>query len=108
MRDNADAREITDVLFTHTHMDHFNIGELYSRMDGFAHHITHPLNLYGNDIAISSCVNFLKTNNDQRFKFNRLVPFETVGINDFTVTPLLANHALWEFCYVYFIKQMAS
>ena len=37
MRDAIDATKITDLLFTHTHADHFNVGELFSRMEGFGH-----------------------------------------------------------------------
>ena len=53
MRDAIDATKITDLLFTHTHADHFNVGELFSRMEGFGHHIEHPLTITGNDRAIN-------------------------------------------------------
>lgn len=104
LRDNVDARKITELLFTHTHPDHFGIGELYSRMEGFGHHIERPLNIYGNDIAISNCVKFL-AGYTSRFKFNRLIPFVTVQSDGYRITPLLANHAMWEFCYVWFIEK---
>nr|WP_234480046.1 hypothetical protein [Erwinia sp. S38] len=32
LRDGLDANGITDLLFTHTHPDHFNVGDLFSRM----------------------------------------------------------------------------
>ena len=31
----ADATEIKSLLFTHTHPDHFSVGDLFSRMEGY-------------------------------------------------------------------------
>ncbi|WP_414148991.1 MBL fold metallo-hydrolase [Erwinia sp. BNK-24-b] len=105
MRDGTDARKITNLLFTHTHLDHFNISELYSRMAGFSHHITHPLNVYGNDIAISNCAQFLQGYSRERFHLQPVIPFVTIESQGYRITPLLANHAVWEFCYLYFIEK---
>lgn len=104
-REGVDARKITDLLFTHTHPDHFNIGDLYSRMIGFAHDVPSPLHIYGNDIAISECAKFLTGYSKDRFRFHSAVPFVTVEFNGYRMTPLLANHATWEFCYVWFIEK---
>ncbi len=49
LRDGLDASGITDLLFTHTHPDHFNVGELFSRMEGYGFNIDHPLEIFGND-----------------------------------------------------------
>lgn len=105
MCDTVDARKITNLFFTHTHPDHFNVGELYSRMEGFGHNITHPLKVHGNDIAIGKCAQLLENYSDERFILNKIIPFNDVEIDGYTITPLLANHAVWEFCYVYLIKK---
>jgi len=105
LRDGADARKITHLLFTHTHPDHFNIGDLYSRMVGFGHGINQTLNLCGNDIAISECARLLSGYSQERFKLNLAVPFVTIERGGYRITPLLANHAVWEFCYVWFIEK---
>lgn len=107
-RDDIDARKITDLLFTHTHPDHFNVGDLFSRMEGYGHHIDQQLNVFGNDIAISGCIDVLPGYSKERFQFNPLVPFVTQESHGYRITPLLANHAKWEFCYVYFIEKQGK
>lgn len=37
--------------------------------------------------------------------FHCLIPFVTVERNGYKITPLLANHAKWELCYVYHIEK---
>lgn len=43
---------IRDLLITHTHNDHIHPGELVNRIEGFAHGIGHPIEIYGHDIAM--------------------------------------------------------
>lgn len=105
MRDEVDARKIKNILFTHTHPDHFNIGELYGRMEEFGHFIDHPLKVFGNDIAISACTSLFKGYSKQRLNFHRAIPFVTLEIDGYSITPLLSNHMEWEFSYIYFIEK---
>ena len=105
MEENIDATKITDLIFTHTHPDHFNVGDLFSRMEGYGHQVTHPLQIYGNDRAINGCLAVLSGYSKERFNLTRFIPFVTVEINGASVTPLLANHAEWEMCLVYFIEK---
>lgn len=106
MRENIDMTKIKDILFTHTHPDHFNVGDLYSRMINFGFNITHPLHIYGNDRAINGCLNVLQDYSSERFVFNVAIPFQTITTSSgYEVTPLLANHAKWEFCYIYLIEK---
>jgi len=105
LRDDIDATRITDLLFTHTHPDHFNVGELFSRMEGYGFHIDHPLDIFGNDRAINGCAAVLPGYSKERFAFHCLVPFVTVESHGYRITPLLANHAKWELCYVYVIER---
>jgi phosphoribosyl 1,2-cyclic phosphate phosphodiesterase len=107
LRDGVDACAITDLLFTHTHPDHFNVAELTNRMEGFGHGQQHPLNIYGNDMAISGCVETFNGYRGSRFQLHCLAPFVTVDCGAFQVTPLLANHAKWELCYVWYIEKGA-
>lgn len=106
MREGIDVTKIQDLLFTHTHPDHFNVGDLFSRMEGFGFNITHPLHIYGNDMAINGCLEVIAGYKPDRFELHLVpafVPFQTSS--GATVTPLLANHAKWEFCYLYFIEK---
>lgn len=106
MRENIDVTKIKDLLFTHTHPDHFNVGDLFSRMVDYGFNIDHPLYIYGNDIAINGCLNVLPGYSPERFVFNLVVPFQTVVTSaGYTVTALLANHAKWEFCFIYLIEK---
>lgn len=105
MRSGIEATKISELLFTHTHADHFNVGELFSRMEGFGHHIDHPLTVIGNDRAINGCLDMLPNYSRERFGFLCPPPFTTVERNGYRITPLLANHAPWEFCYLYFIEK---
>lgn len=106
MRENVDVTKIKDLLFTHTHPDHFNVGDLFSRMVGYGFNITHPLYIYGNDIAINGCLAVLPNYSKERFMFNLVVPYQTTkSSSNYSVTPLLANHAKWEYCFIYLIEK---
>lgn len=105
LRDNLDATQIHSLLFTHTHPDHFNVGELFSRMEGYGFEIDHPLHIFGNDRAINGAAEVLPGYSHQRFGFHCLVPFVTVETHGYRITPLLANHAKWELCYTWFIEK---
>lgn len=106
MRENIDVTKIKDLLFTHTHPDHFNVGDLFSRMVDYGFNITHPLHIYGNDRAINGCLEVLPGYSKDRFVFNLSVPYVTIETSSGAkITPLLANHAKWEFCFLYFIEK---
>lgn len=105
LRDGLDATEIRSLLFTHTHPDHFNVGDLFSRMEGYGFEITHPLHIFGNDRAINGAAEVLPGYSAERFAFHCLVPFVTVETHGYRITPLLANHAKWELCYTWFIEK---
>ncbi|WP_392565476.1 MBL fold metallo-hydrolase [Utexia brackfieldae] len=106
MRENIDITQLQDLLFTHTHPDHFNVGDLFSRMEGYGFNISHPLHIYGSDIAINGCLAVLPNYSRERFDFHLAIPFIPFDtVNGAKVTPLLANHAKWEFCYIYLIEK---
>ncbi len=57
MRDGMDATHFESLLFTHTHPDHFNVGELFSsRMEGYGFEINHPFYIFSVTIALSMAV----------------------------------------------------
>ena len=101
-----DATQIKDLIITHTHPDHFNVGELHNRVPNFAFNVEHTLSIYGNDKAITGCLNAIEDLSENRFKLNILVPFVPVTTSTGAViTPLIANHAKWEMCYMYLIEK---
>lgn len=104
-RENMTARDIDMVLFTHTHPDHFNVGEFVSRAAGFAHNVDTPLHVFGNDCAIKGAFNALDGLHGDRFVFHLLAPYLTYKHEGYTITPVLANHAKMELCYNYLIEK---
>ena len=107
LRDDVDMSLVKDLLITHTHFDHLNAKELISRMDGYAHGIEQPLNIYGNDLALYQCHQIFQEENGGREQFllHKLQPFKTVIIGEAKVTPLLADHDPNETCLLFFIEK---
>ena len=104
-REKMTAREIDAVLFTHTHPDHFNVGEFVSRAKGFAQNVDSPLHVFGNDCAIKNAFNALDGLQGDRFVFHLLAPYISYTYQDYKITPTLANHAKMELCYNYLIER---
>lgn len=101
-----DVTKIQDLLITHTHPDHFNVGELHNRVRNFAFNVEHPLAIYGSDKAITGCLNAIEDVTEDRFNLSILIPFVTVQCSsNALITPLIANHARWEMCYMYLIEK---
>ncbi|TNH04087.1 carbon-phosphorus lyase [Testudinibacter sp. TR-2022] len=101
-----DVTRIKDLLITHTHPDHFNTGELHNRVENFAFNVEHPLFIYGSDKAITGCRNAIEDVTPERFNLSILIPFITVKTSSgVSITPLIANHARWELCYIYLIEK---
>ncbi|MBU3827362.1 MAG: carbon-phosphorus lyase [Candidatus Anaerobiospirillum merdipullorum] len=104
-REQMTARVLDAVLFTHTHPDHFNVGEFVSRAAGFAYNIDRPLHVFGNDCAIKGAFNALDGLQGDRFVFHLLAPYLTYEFAGYSITPTLANHAKMELCYNYLIEK---
>ncbi|WP_257351507.1 MBL fold metallo-hydrolase [Pseudalkalibacillus decolorationis] len=107
LRDGIDMSLVRDLLITHTHYDHLNAGELISRMKGYAHGVEHPLNIYGNDLALFQCRQALleEHEGEKQFYMRRLQPFKQIKVGDAKVTPLLADHDQRETCLIYFLEK---
>ncbi|TYP79818.1 MBL fold metallo-hydrolase [Paenibacillus methanolicus] len=105
LRDRVDLGAVEHLLFTHTHYDHFNPEDLFSRIEGFAHGIDAPLAIYGNDAVIGRSRAALGPYAGDRFRFRLARPFETFEAGDARVTPLLADHDRYETCLLYDIEK---
>jgi phosphoribosyl 1,2-cyclic phosphate phosphodiesterase len=105
LRDGIDMSSIEDLLITHTHYDHLNAGDLFNRIEGFAHGIDLPLRIHGNDLAMLKCGQALSGHVGDRFSFHRLQPFKTIMVGSAEVTPLLADHDAMETCLLYYIEK---
>ncbi|WP_409342103.1 MBL fold metallo-hydrolase [Paenibacillus sp. MBLB4367] len=105
LRDQVDLGRIEHLLVTHTHYDHFYPKDLISRIEGFAHGIEHPLNIYGNDLVMYHARQALERFEGPRFDFRHMKPFHPVSIGNATVTPLRADHDPMETCLLYFVEK---
>lgn len=81
---------IENILFTHTHHDHFHPDDLTMRSPVFFHNITYPLNIYGNDVVISKCRDTIQFSKDS-FKYHHVKPFVSIQVGDFNVTPIVSG-----------------
>ncbi|WP_062108832.1 MBL fold metallo-hydrolase [Bacillus niameyensis] len=105
-RDGIDLGEVQDLLITHTHYDHYNPGDLYNRIEGFAHGINHPLHIYGNDLAMQGIMRELPHSQvGKRFVYHRVLPFKQIETQTAKVTPLLADHDQLETCLLFYIEK---
>ena len=104
-REKSDARSLHTVLFTHTHPDHFNVGEFVSRCAGFGYNIDYPLYVFGNDCAIKGAFNALDGLGGDRFILKVIAPYQPFEHQGYTITATLANHAKMELCYNYLIEK---
>ncbi|MCJ7841332.1 MBL fold metallo-hydrolase [Lederbergia sp. NSJ-179] len=103
---NIDLTLVKDLLFTHTHYDHFNPGDLFNRIEGFAHGIEHPLHIYGNDLVMQGLHKTLPASQEnRRFAYHRVLPFKEVETQTVKITPLLADHDPMETCLLYYIER---
>ncbi|MFD1414380.1 MBL fold metallo-hydrolase [Oceanobacillus jeddahense] len=107
LRDEVDMSKVNHLLLTHTHYDHLCAGDLLSRIEGFAHGVEQPLNIYGNDLALQQCrTSFSEESGiQQQFNMRRLIPFEAFWIGQAKITPLLADHDPRETCLLFFIEK---
>jgi len=78
------------VLVTHSHGDHFAPHDLATRRKGFSHPPlgTLPLTVYGNEQVCAEMDQYKVPD----IRTRRLIPFETIQIRDYRVTPLPAVH----------------
>ena len=89
---DIDYTHIHSLLVTHTHEDHFQLGDITCRRPGFGN-ITEdkvPLTVYGNANLGEMLDKFLC----DKIAFKQLKAFETVDIEGYAVTPLEAVHCL--------------
>lgn len=103
---NLRLASIKDLLITHTHYDHFHPGDLFNRIESFAHGIEHPLEIYGHDIAMHELRKALPASQfNRRFSLNLVQPFQEVEIETAKITPLVADHDRLQTCLLYYIER---
>jgi phosphoribosyl 1,2-cyclic phosphate phosphodiesterase len=100
--------EISDVIVTHSHQDHFYPIETMLRCEPFGRKIDKKLRIYGNKESEKCYYDVYPQEDEYRLKNNLeyryIEAFVPVTIGGYVVTPLLANHDKSERCYIYLIS----
>ena len=88
---DVDYTHMHSLLVTHSHEDHFAIGDILCRRKGFGQVSDPvPLTVYGNGAVGDMLAPYLC----DRIAFRQMKPFESVAIEGYTVTALEAVHCL--------------
>jgi len=104
LQHGLDLGKVEELIFTHTHEDHFVPTELSLRSPIFAHEINYPLDIYGHDVAIHYCAQTLGRHS-KHFRYYLVQPFQTVQTKYAQITPLRADHNPLETCLLYWIEK---
>ena len=104
---NFNLPEITELLVTHSHTDHFYATDLEMRCVPLAHPQPKIMHIYCNDKVEKKFYDFMPTANKvaDNFEIVHATPFVPIQVKDYTVIPLLANHDKTEECLIYLITQ---
>ena len=110
LRDGLDLPELSHVLITHSHQDHFYPLDLTMRGHGFSDQVKDTLHLYGNKTAEAL---YRETVDpiakswqlDRRLAFHPVEAFRPLEIGPHRVTPLTALHDRAEHCLIYLVER---
>jgi len=104
---NFDLPNITNLLVTHSHTDHFYATDLEMRCEPLAYPNPPIMHIYGNNAVREMFYNKMPStyNVINNFEIINATPFVTMKVGDYEVTPLLANHDKKEECLIYIINQ---
>lgn len=111
MNNNIKFGEITKLLITHSHMDHFFPDDLIHRHEHFGHGAKGILHMYGNEAVMKSydemrhLDRFKNHPLDGAIEFNLAKPYEEIHLGDYTIMPIEADHDKREECLVYIISK---
>lgn len=103
-RDGIDLGAVTDLIVTHTHLDHLHPKDLEMRSPIYAHDTVDPLKIYGHDSTIRLCKDAVRSAGD-RIAFHLIAPFQTFQAGAATITALPANHDPSETCLLFIIER---
>lgn len=109
---DIDMGKIRDIIVTHTHSDHFCVGELMLRDPEWNAHFPAgrmPVHIYGNkDVGLQLNLGLKKSFGrlDRELAlFTEAKPFECFEAGDCRITPLEAIHDVREDCLLYIIEK---
>jgi len=104
LRHNIDLSKIRYLFITHSHQDHFYPQELHMRTEPFAHLPEEAiLDIFGNS-KVTKIIEEKVDCKRAKLRINTIRPFEKIECEEFTLIPLLAEHAQEEESLLYLIK----
>ncbi len=91
-----DLKSVEACIITHSHSDHLYPADFEMRCEGFAHFERETLmTVYGTEasgVGINHIINQYELDKQNRVKFQRVEPFDSFQVMDYTITALMANH----------------
>ncbi len=101
LMNGIEGDKIENLIVTHSHMDHCYPDDLEMRHPPYAHDMYFPtIGVY----AAQGAYNKLTAKPRKNVNYNLLIPYETVKIGRYEVTPLPARHADGDGAVFYIIK----
>ena len=101
--------ELTFLLITHSHMDHFYAHDFILRGYKYAKGIDRPLTIFGNEEVkkvFEECTRReMRPEIGETITVKAVRPFEPFSFGEYTVTALLAQHSKEESAFVYLVEK---
>lgn len=104
---NFDLSNISTLLVTHSHCDHWTPLELSIRGSEYAYNMGAPvMTVYGNEVIYNDIVNRRRDYDDinDSVAIKMVEPFKPFKAGKYTVTALLGDHMADENCYIYLVE----
>lgn len=91
---NLDFSKLEHLFITHSHSDHFNYFDLEAKLKWYTNPGNPVLNVYANDSCIRLVKPYLSEFGDAEgyLNFHSIKPFESIKVDDYTITPIPARH----------------
>ena len=98
---HTDLAGMEHLLVTHSHEDHLAPATLGMRQEPFAHGLSAPLTVYGNETVVARLLAAYPDPAAIGMRLETVRPFQSFAAGDATVIPLLADHDPHEVCLLY-------
>ncbi len=104
-----DLDQVTDVLVTHAHEDHFYPEDLANRQSCYTRfRAPHVLHIYGNDAVCAAYERVASLPGNEEMAevvpMHEIFAYQPLRLAHYTVYPMLADHNPRERCYIYIIR----
>lgn len=101
---DIDLSNLAHLFITHSHFDHFSVGELVFTRPPFAHNLRRPpIKIYGNETVTSAIISRFPEGSHP-FEVTTLEPFVPVTADDLVFIPITAHHDSNQHCLNYVIE----